>query len=163
MSILSVGGGGNRVYIPSPCQAARKKLAANGTLNLTIGVLKVAGGIEATFASGGLLGALGAYSVGSGLVANIGGGLSQLAGAATGQVRQGEEAGNMFAAVGTVSGLVTLFSTKGNVEAAAAAAKIEGVATTPALMGAGAIPEIGHVLDSVNSARELVVTNPCHD
>lgn len=100
-----------------------------------------------------------AYLVVSGLVANVGGGITQLAGAATGNIKGGEEGANAALASGTVLGFGTLVLTGGNVNAAGTAGRVEGLALAPLLAGLGIEPppgDLGDLGDAGQSAIDLL-------
>jgi hypothetical protein len=118
--------------------------------------LKVAGGLAVTAETGGLAAAFGYYAIGSGIVSNIGGGITQVLGAATGNVEGGELGGDVSAAVGTGLGLGTLALTGGNVNAAATAGHVEGLALAPLIGGLGETPSLGELGEAGQSAGELL-------
>jgi|SRR6516164_8399334 RHS repeat-associated protein len=150
-----------------PTRNQRLKAAAQGLGNILLGSVKVAGGLALTAETGGLAAPVGFYAIGNGFVENIAGGISQLAGAATGNLEEGEKGAQAASAAGTISGLVTLAVTKGNVCRAAQAASVEGVALSPFLVGLGpsAGPashiEPGDAVDTVQNAWELVTGKGC--
>src|SRR5262249_54769928 len=134
---------------PSPCGAARRKAAVDGLVNIGIGILKVAGGVSLTGGTGGVGAAFGGYLIISGLVANVGGGLSQIAGAINGNLSQSERGANVSAAVGTLSGLTTLVGSGGNERLAGNVGRVEALAVSPFSL------EHGGALEGMNSGREL--------
>jgi hypothetical protein len=129
---------------------ARRKAAVDGLVNIGIGVLKVVGGVSLTGGTGGVGSALGGYLVISGLVANVGGGLSQIGGAITGNLRGGEQGANAAAAVGTVSGFATLVGSGGNERLAGNVGRVEALAVSPFSLAHGG------ALEGMNAARELL-------
>jgi len=130
-----------------PTTGERFWLGARGLFNIGIGAAKVAGGVAAVGETGGLAIGLGIYAIESGLVGNIGGGLSQVAGAFTGDTGGAEAGANAAAAASSVSGLATLAITGGNLGDAAAAAQVEGIVLTPATAGAGEPVGVPDALD----------------
>ena len=130
-----------------------------------VGAAKVAEGLKLAGETGGLALAGGAYLVFSGTLANTGAGSSQLLGAATGRVQEFEELGEMFAGLGTFSGWVAFAASKGDIHQAALASRREGLVLAPFLAGAGGSPGFGEILESGNSAREIIrgqgSSNPC--
>ena len=111
--------------VQSPCTQARIGQGLEGLLNLGIGTGKVAGGVGLTAGTSGLGVAFGAYLVGSGLVANIGGGTLQVAGAIEGDIEGGETGEETMAAIGSFFGWPGLIATRGNVHAAATLSRFE--------------------------------------
>ena len=144
-----------------PTRNQRLALGARGLLNLGIGVGKVAVGIAVTAETGGFGAALGYYAVSSGIVGNIGAGISQIAGAATGDVEGGEKGADAAQAVGSISGLATLAATKGNICRAAQVAQVEGVALTAFGAGMGEMPKVPDKLDFGQNAYDLVTGAGC--
>jgi hypothetical protein len=134
---------------PSPCTLERRKAAGNGLVNIGVGILKVAGGIAAIGGTGGLGTALGAYAIVNGLVSNIGGGLSQLSGAITGDLRGGEQGADAAATAGSVFGLGTYVASGGNLRLAGTVGRVESLALSPFSL------HHGGMLEGMNSAREL--------
>jgi RHS repeat-associated protein len=149
-----------------PSRNQRLALAAEGLLNIGIGIGKTAGGITLTAGSSGLGVGFGGYLIVSGIVANVGGGLSQIIGAATGNVEGGEQGGNAMAAAGTAVGFLTWTGTGGNVCKAAKAAKYEGAGLAPFMAGLGvestAVDAVSGAGDSALNGAEIVTDkNPC--
>lgn len=113
--------------------------------NVALGVAKIALGLGVTAESGGVAVGLGYYSAYSG-VFNILAGVSQVYGAATGDLAAGETGANYAAAASSASGLITLAVTNGDAQAGATASTIEGaglVGFGGGLAETGAIPTPG--------------------
>jgi hypothetical protein len=158
----TVGGGGSNssggvdksghplYHGPTPCTLARRKAAVDGLVNIGIGALKIAGGVSLTGGTGGVGVAFGGYLVVSGLVSNIGGGLAQIGGAITGNLRGGEQGANAAAAVGTISGFATLVGSGGNARLAGNVGRVEALAVSPFSLAHGG------ALEGLNSGRELL-------
>lgn len=144
-----------------PTLNQRLGLGARGVVNLGIGVGKIAVGLTVTAETGGLGAALGYYSIVSGLVGNIGGGLSQIAGAANGDVEGGEVGADATAAASSIAGLVTLAATKGNICKAAKAAQFEGIATTAVGAGLGESTSAADTADTVQNVYDLAAGSLC--
>lgn len=150
-----------------PTRNQRLKAAAKGLGNIILGSVKVAAGIALTAETGGLAAPVGYYAIINGLVGNIGGGIAQLGGALTGNLEEGEKGAQAASAVSSISGLVTLAVTKGNVCRAAQAANIEGLALLPLTVGLGptagpaAKIEPGDAVDTGQNAWELITGKGC--
>ena len=127
----------------------------------------MAGGLALTAETGGLAAPVGYYAIVNGFVGNIAGGISQVAGAATGNLEEGERGAQAASATGTISGLVTLAVTKGNVCRAAQAANVEGVALLPLTIGLGPTAgpaskiEPGDAVDTAQNALDLITGKGC--
>ena len=140
--------------------------AATGLFNLGVGTAKVAFAQGATAATDGLAKlavGLGAYALASS-AGNFGAGFSQLGGAITGNVEGGEQGAQASAIAVSVLGIGTLLVTKGDVNAAATAAQIEGIATVPLGMGlTGETPSLSDLGDMGQNAYDLIKKNPKPD
>jgi RHS repeat-associated protein len=138
-----------------PTRNQRLAMAGRGLLNIGIGAGKVAGGIGLIGGTGGVGLFAGGYLILTGVVGNVGAGIVQLAGAANGDADAGHNSDGM-AAVGSGLGLITLVGTGGNVCKAAAAAKWEGLLSTPFGGGLGVETSIADVADSAQNGYDLV-------
>ena len=150
-----------------PTRGERFWLAGRGLFNLGVGVAKVGGGVAAVGETGGLAIGLGVYAIESGLVGNIGTGISQIAGAINGDSAGAERGAQAAAAGSTVSGLVTLALTRGNLEDAAAAAQTEGNILAPATVAVGepvkpadALDYVQNVYDFLNPGKKPDMASP---
>ena len=136
-------------------------LAGRGLLSIAIGAGKVAGGIGLIGGTGGVGAVFGGYAIISGLVSNVGGGLAQLAGAVNGDGEAAEAGANGAAAVGSVSGLLTLAVTHGNVCKAAQVAKWEGLGLTPFQISQGIEVGVPDAADAGQNGVEVVTGRGC--
>lgn len=111
----------------------------------------------------GLAVGLGAYALASS-AGNFGAGFSQLGAAITGNAEGGEQGAQASAVAVSVLGIGALLVTKGDVNAAATAAQIEGIATVPVGMGlTGETPSLPHLRDRGQNSYELIKKNPKSD
>ncbi len=108
--------------------------AGKGVLNLSIGVGKMAGGIALAAGTDGLGAAVGYFAVVNSF-GNFGAGVSQLAGAVSGDIEGGEQGAQASSVVFSPTGMTTLIATGGNLRTASTAASLEGVVLTPATAG----------------------------
>jgi RHS repeat-associated protein len=149
-----------------PTRNQRLALAAKGLLNIGIGIGKTAGGIGLTAGSGGVGLAVGGYLIVSGIVANIGGGIIQIAGAATGDIKGGEEGADAAAVTGSAFGILTWAGTGGNICKAATAAKYEAVGLAPFTAGLGVESSVvdtaaGAADTALNGGEIVTGSGPC--
>jgi hypothetical protein len=139
---------------PTPRQ--RWLMAAQGLGNLAIGAGKIGFGATATAETGGLAVGLGIYGIVSG-IGNLGAGISQIAGAASGNVAGGAEGAEAVAVALSPLGIGTMVATNGNLNAAATAAEVEGVLSLPFTAGlTGEIPTLPDAADAVQNGAELL-------
>ena len=135
-------------------------MAGRGLLNLGIGAAKLSAGVAAAVESGGLLAPLGYYSAVSGIAGNGTAGIFQLIGAATGNLDLGNQGAEVAGAATSISGLVTLVATHGDLEAAGTAAGIEGIGLTSFQAGFGAgsgdSPKWFDYADGTQNANDLM-------
>jgi len=135
-------------YCVSPWD--RLRLFGEALGNIGVGVAKVAvaaGAAAGAPETGGLSLGLTYYAGASGL-GNIGAGISQALGAATGDVSYGQLGAAAIESATSVSGLVTTIYT-GDVNAGAEAANVEGLLLLPVGLGAGIPDEVPDILKPV--------------
>lgn len=142
---------------PGPSDTEKRfKQAGKGLLNLGIGVGKMAGGIALAVGTDGLGAGVGYYSLVSSF-GNLGAGVSQLAGAASGNVEGGEQGAQVSAVVFSPVGMTTLLATGGNIQTASTAASVEGIVATPAtVLVTGEAPAWYDWADLALNANDLV-------
>lgn len=136
-------------------------MAARGLLNIGIGVGKVAVGVTVTAETGGLGAFFGSYEIVQGIVGNIGGGVAQLAGAATGNIEGGQTGADAAGAITSILGLGTLAYTKGNLCRATQAAQLEGLALTAFGAGMGELPRLPDKVDLGQNAYDVITGKGC--
>jgi RHS repeat-associated protein len=148
---------GHRFYHgPSPCNLERRKLAVKGLVNIGIGIGKVVGGTALTAGTSGIGVGVGGYLIISGFVANVGGGLSQIAGAISGDIEGGEAGAAGSAAIGTISGFLTLLGTGGDINAAATVGDLESAALPAIQSGLGEEVGPAEVVDAVQGLNNIL-------
>jgi len=131
-------------------------LGALAAVNIYVGEKKIEAAVAfgVTTAATGAIGAAGAaYGVASGS-GQIAAGTAMAVGAINGKTEGAEEFADAVTASSTVSGLITLAVTRGNVAAAATMAGVEGVVTPAATRTL--FKEAVDLLDAFSSAAGLI-------
>ncbi len=137
----------------------RTLLTAKAGLNVAVAAVKIseaAAGAVAAPETGGLTLAVTIYQ-GVSAAGNIAAAGSQLAGAITGDVKNGEAGAKVVNAATTISGVTTLVATGGDIGKADRAATLENAATT--IIGAGGLlaGTPGQVAAKTTDAAQTVV------